>query len=240
MVGSSAGRLTERDQEWLRWVGRFRGVTAGQVAGWFLPAVASGTKIVERRARTWRALGLATAQPVLAEVPQLHNLTGPGMAAVGLDGPVRHVNVGTCRHDVAVTDLAVWLHHARGSRMRTEREIRAREPNTASNPQWALLAQPGAGRRLLYPDLLTLEDRDGDRRVFAHEVELAGKDRRRLVALMLSYARADHIYRVRYYAHHSVRERIERAAAEANKKADDLWGRSGRIYVTGWEWEAQE
>lgn len=232
--------MTERDVEWLRWVGRFRGVTAAQIAGWFIPDTPSGVKVVERRARVWRDLGLATSEGVLAGVAQLHNLTGAGMAAVGIEGPVRHVNVGTCRHDVAVTDLAVWLRHERGARIVTEREIRAREPSTTVTPRQALLAQPGAGRRLLYPDLVTVHQQDdGTRRAFAHEVELSGKDRRRLVALMLSYARAEHLHRVRYYAHESVRGRVERAAQEANARAGELWGPAyaRKVFVTGWEWE---
>ena len=230
-------RLTGRDEEWLRWVGRWRGVTAGQIAAWFLPDTPSAVKIVERRARAWRAMGLSMAEPVLADVPQLHNLTAAGMRAVGLDGPVRHVNVGTCRHDVAVTDLAIQLRRERGARMVTEREIRAREPVSTERPRLALLAQPGAGRRLLYPDLVTVVAQQDHSLTLAHEVERAGKERSRLVALMLSYARSDNISRVRYYAHESVRARIERAAVEANERAGSLWGRDNRVFVTGWEWE---
>ena len=228
------GQLTERDGEWLSWVGRWRGVTAPQVAARWVPDLPSGVKVVERRIRVWRELGLVTSVRVLADAPGVVSLTREGMKAAGLEGPVRQVTVGQLRHDLAVTDCATWLWRARGDRMMTEREIRAADPATTTTPRFALLAAPSAGRRIVYPDLITVT-RNGE--AFAHEVELSPKEHKRLVALMSAYVSARHISRVRYYAADAIRHRVEKAAEEAN----DLAARRGiqrTVFVTGWEWQA--
>lgn len=228
-----SGQVTERDVEWLTWLGRWKGATAPQVAARFLSEVPSGVKVVERRARVWRERELVSSQRVLAGVPAVHSLTREGMRLVGLEGPVRVPSVGQLRHDLAVTDCATWLWQERGEAMLTEREIRAADPATTTAPRWALAAAPEAGRRIVYPDLITVtQNGEG----LAHEVELTPKEHKRIVALMLAYVRADHIARVRYYATEGLRERIERAAAEANEFAQ-VRGGERAVFVTGWEWE---
>lgn len=226
-----AGLVTERDAEWLAWAGRWKGVTAPQIARRFLEEVPSAVKIVERRARVWHGLELVTSQRVLVGVPAIHSLTREGMRLVGLEGPVRHPSVGQLRHDLAVTDCATWLWRQQGAAMLTEREIRAQDPATTTAPRWALLAAPGAGRRLVFPDLITVHDGVG----LAHEVEATPKEHRRLVALMRAYVAAERISRVRYYAREELRDRVERAADEANRHAAG-YGRGKTVFVTGWEW----
>ncbi|MGL5862095.1 MAG: hypothetical protein ACRCY9_12660 [Phycicoccus sp.] len=206
-------------------------MTAPQVAARWLDEVGSAVKIVERRVRVWTGLGLVTSQRVLAGVPAVHSLTREGMRAVGLEGPVRVPSVGQLRHDLAVTDCATWLWRAEGVSMLTEREIRAADPATSTSPRWALRAAPESGRRLVYPDLITIRDGVG----LAHEVEASPKEHRRLVALMTAYVQAEHLARVRYYAPERLLGRVERAAAEANERAG-RYGRERTVFVTGWEW----
>lgn len=228
-----SGQVTERDVEWLTWLGRWKGATSPQVAERFMSEVASGVKVVERRARVWRERELVTSQRVLAGVPAVHSLTREGMRLVGLEGPVRAPSVGQLRHDLAVTDCATWLWQQRGEAMLTEREIRAADPATTTAPRWALAAAPEAGRRIVYPDLITVTQNGAG---LAHEVELSPKEHKRLVALMHAYVRAEHITRVRYYAVEAIRHRVEKAAAEVNELAR-MRGGEKTVFVTGWEWE---
>ena len=60
------GVVTERDEEWLRWMVRWKGVTARQVARWFVPDAVGGRQAVERRFRVWRGLELVEGQRVMA------------------------------------------------------------------------------------------------------------------------------------------------------------------------------
>lgn len=228
----SVGRVTERDVEWLTWLGRWKGATSPQVADRFLAETPSGVKVVERRVRTWRERGLLTSQRVLAGVPSVHSLTREGMILVGIEGPVRAPSVGQLRHDLAVTDCSTWLWHKRGEAMLTEREIRAADPATTTAPRWALEAAPEAGRRIVYPDLITVTEGGSG---LAHEVELSPKEHRRLVSLMNAYVRARHLARVRYYAAEPIRHRVQKAADEVNTVAAAR-GIDKTVFVTGWEW----
>lgn len=240
-----SGQVTERDVEWLSWLGRWKGATSPQIAARWVPEVPSGLKVVERRVRVWTSLGLVTGQRVLVGVPSIHSLTREGMTLAGIEGPVRTPNVGQLRHDLAVTDCATWLWHREGAKMLTEREVRAADPAvvtkrlkgggvkvTHPEPKWALIAAPEAGRRLVYPDLITVHEGSG----LGHEVEVTPKDHRRLVALMEAYVRAKHIKAVRYYAPKGLRYRVEKAAEEANATAT-RYGIPETVSVTGWEWE---
>lgn len=235
-----AGVVTERDEAWLGWVGRWRAVTAEQVARQFVPEVASGVKVVERRFRVWRELGLVASQRVLAGVPAVHTLRGPGMQLVGIEGPIRHPVVGQLRHDLAVVDLAVWLQRDPAVRLITEREIRAADAPGSVRPVFAVPAAPGSGRKLVFPDLLSVEavqgvEGGGGRRVTAREVELSGKDVPRLVSLMRSYVDAPRVDAAVYYVPEALVARVSRAAAVANERA----GREV-VKVTGWAWQSVE
>lgn len=240
VVVQAAGVLTDRDLEWLRWVGRWRGVTAAQIAAWFLPEQDAGVKIAERRARVWLSHQVTRADLVLAGVPRLHNLRSAGMRLLDLDGPVRRVSVGTCRHDLAVVDLATLWHH-RGRTLITEREIRAAEGSP--NVKELVLTVPGlpdAGRGRLIPDLLTVHsDSTPDAPAFAaHEVEVSPKPTARVEALMLSYGASPQHRRVNYYVGDPFRSRYEKCAARVNRRIVDR-GISGseKIKVYPWVWE---
>lgn len=234
------GVLVDRDLAWLAWLGRWRGATAEQLAAWWEPGLASGVKVAERRLRVWREMGLVSRMRVFADMPSVHSLTREGMTLVGLEGLVREPAIGTLRHDLAVIDCAAWLHGQAGPGdvMVTEREIRAADPATTTAPRWALPAAQGAGRRIVYPDLIEVL---GSGKAVAHEVELAAKDQRRLVALMLSYVNSERIERVRYYGvDDAARERLERAAAAANRVgAAEHPAKPRKVFVTGWAWTGE-
>ncbi len=230
--------LTERDQVWIEWVGRWRAVTAEQIAQRFVPELPSGVKVAERRVRVWRELGLVDSVRVLAGVPAVHTLRGPGMRLVGLEGPIRRPIVGQLRHDLAVVDLAVWLQRDQGVRLITEREIRAADGPREPRPRLALHAAAGSGRQLVFPDLISVEETGRGRRAVAHEVELTGKEHARLVALMKSYVAAQKIDGVRYYVPDALRRRVDKAAAEVIRWARETkMGVTGpKVSVTGWDW----
>ncbi|GMA42411.1 hypothetical protein [Mobilicoccus caccae] len=224
-------RLTSRDVEWLAWMSRWRAVTAYQVVAWFDPDSATLVKQVERSCRRFRELGLVESAKLLGDRPMTHSVTREGLRVVEIEHAGRRPVVGTLHHDLAVVDCATWLHHRRsiGSFM-TEVEIRAIDPPRAEFPEFALRAAPGAGRAILYPDLVTVHEQG----LLAHEVELARKDRTRAVALMETYALSSRYLRVAYYGAPGVRKGLEEAAEKANKV---VAGSGPKVFVRGWEWE---
>ena len=231
------GVLTERDQEWLRWIGRWRAVTAEQVARRFVPELSSGVKVVERRVRVWRDLGLVESRRILATSPAVHTLRGPGMELVGITGPIRHPIVGQLAHDLAVVDLSIWLQRDEAVKVITEREIRAADAPNATDPRLAVSAVEGSGRQLVFPDLISVATRpDGSRAATVREVELTGKEHSRMVALMTSYVVSPRIEAAHYYAAPTLRRRIERAAAEVNEWAKSTGEAGTPITVSGWDW----
>lgn len=229
-----AVRLTSREVQWLAWMARWRAVTAFQVAEWFEPGAGRGfVNQVHRSARRWRELGLVEADKFLGDRPMTYSLTREGLRVVEIEHAGRRPVVGTLHHDLAVVDLATWLHHERGiGSFMTEVEIRAVDPPRAEFPRYALLAAPGAGRSILYPDLVSVHDQG----LLAHEVELARKDRTRAVALMETYALSSRYLRVAYYAAPAVRKGLEEAADKANRA---IVGDGRKVFVRGWEWEEE-
>lgn len=229
------GVVTERDEQMLRWMVRWRGVTKEQVARWFLADVASGPKVVERRFRVWRELELVEGRRFIQGVGPVHWVTGEGMKFLGVEGSVSRPNVGQLRHDLAVTDCATWIRARTGAQMLTEREVRRRDPVKARPWKWAISPVDGTGRVVLYPDLMT---RSETGEVVSHEVELAPKSSTRMRALMLSCARAPHLSGTVYYAPETTRARLQACADEVNQRIG-LDGVASKITVRGWEWESE-
>lgn len=231
--------LTERDVEWLAWVGRWRFVSAGQLSREFgRRGLSAPVKVVERRLRAMRELGLVSSERVVADVPAVHSLTRDGMRVVGLSGPVVGPKLAEFRHDLAVTDLACELLLQKpGHRLVTEREVRhaetpnqlARETSVGVVRRWSVVL-PEKRFGGVYPDLVT-ETPSGA--VWAHELEASRKEHRRLVRLMLAYARASYVRGVKYYAVESVLAGVKKAALEANALSASE-GLPARVDVEGW------
>lgn len=230
------GVITARDREWLAWLGRWRCATAKQLAAWWLPDMASGVKVAEARIRAWRGLGLIWSQRVFSDMPSVHGLRKAGLELAGIGGTRKDLVVGQLRHDLAVVDMACMIRGSRaGIRMLTEREVWAMDPPSSTVLRAAVPAMPGAGRRIIYPDLLTVEESG---RVIAHEVELSAKTTPRLVKLMDSYVACPRIARVCYYAEGAARRRVDKAAAGVNQRTRALTGAPEKVFVRGWEWSA--
>lgn len=228
--------VTVRDETWLRWIGRWRFATSEQVAAEFARRGESApVKVVERRMRACRDLGLVTSQRVVAELPTAHSLTREGMNTVGLGGAVASPKVAEFRHDYQVIELARHLGVEKPDHeLVTEREIRRVDtPNARRNepPAFAVIApETGSAFRRLYPDLATVTPSGAK---WVHELEASRKDQRRLVRLMLAYVYAEHVRGARYYAVPEVRDRVQAAAAEANQRAAEV-GRPQKISVIAW------
>ena len=233
------GEVTERDLAFLEWIGRFRGVTSAQVAGWFIPQAAEdvGVRIVNRRLSVMRNMGLVTSDRVLAHHPAIHNLTRAGMNKAQVYGPVRSFSVGQLDHDLAVTDLLIWLKRRDGDiRSLTEREVRAIDTPDTDSPKYAVKALPGSGRRLIYPDLITISGNVG----IAHEVENSAKEVSRLRALMVAYALNDRLSGVVYYGRPKLHRRLTSALDAARVEAREVYHRDRvSVNITGWDWQEE-
>lgn len=223
------GRLTDRDMEWLAWAARWRGVTCGQIAAWFDPDSKWLVKHVEKRVRVMREYGLLESSKPLADKNTVHSVTRAGLKSVDINHSGRRIVVGQLHHDLAVVDLATWLRHARGFRtFITEQEIRAADPIGTVRPKYAMVAGPGSGRKLTYPDLVSVHPEG----LLGHEVELARKEKSRVEALMRTYIDSGRYSRVMYYAAPRVRGLIASAADHVNSGFEKR-----TVYVAGWEWE---
>jgi hypothetical protein len=235
--GARGWRVTARDIEWLRWLGRWRSATVAQLAREFRRRGESAPEeAVSRRMRAWRALGLVTSQRLLADEPGVHSLTGQGMRLVELMGAVAGPKLAELRHDLAVIDLAHRLLTDRPSHeLHTEREIRrAESPGFGAEPECRLsVAKMDAGMsqfKRVYPDLATVTPSG---LVVAHELEASRKEHRRLVKLMLSFIHARSVASVRYYVLPHLAAGSARAAGDANQAAREL-GRGEFVKVFQW------
>ena len=126
--GRRGRRITDRDLEILRWIGRHGMVTAEQVASKFFargPGVV-GTRAAYRRLDILEKLALIKRdQTPYWRAPKVVRVTAAGASLAGVGvRPARYVE-GEVRHAVALVDLMEQLHtHYRDSTLRTEREIR--------------------------------------------------------------------------------------------------------------------
>ncbi|MFI1621877.1 hypothetical protein ACH4VT_33705 [Streptomyces lydicus] len=231
-------RLTSRDVEILAWMGRWRAVTARQVAREFNKRDGNRRlEIYERRMRALHELGLVDHARMLADYPRVHWLTREGLRAVELTGSTGAPKIAELEHDLSVIDLAHHLAEIQPPHtIMTEQEIRRTEPNPAAGPESRLRSdiEMGAGRGTggrAFPDLASLVDGSD---VWVHELERSRKSRPRLTRIMLSYAYAPHIAGVVYWAYPHILAGVQAAADDANIRAERA-GREPRIVVRPWE-----
>lgn len=230
-------QLTERDIDILRWTGRWRAVTAPQLAREFDRR--DGTRrleIYERRLRALHTLGLTDHARMLADHPTVHWLTRAGMRASGLTGAVPAPRLAELHHDLALVDLA---HHVTlrqpDHEVLTETEIRRTEPGPVSDPAAALRAEleigvtRGTGGRGV-PDLASIPPAGG---VWVHELERSRKPGPRLERLMLAYVWSEHITGAVYWTSPPLTAAVRRCADAANKAAQET-GRTPCIVVREW------
>lgn len=229
-------QVTERDVEWLAWLGRWRGATSPQVAEEFAGRGQSAPlKVVERRLRGLREIGLVTSDRMVHDLPSAWSLTREGMTVAGVAGRVIRPRLADFRHDHEMVAIARMVAVDKPShQILTEREIRHLEtpdPAKPKDPKYSVrLMGTGRSLRWLYPDMVTVSPTG---RTWAHELEASRKDSRRLVRLMMAYIYADHITGVRYYTVPQVEATVRAAAAEANAAAAEI-GRPQKISVQPW------
>jgi hypothetical protein len=175
-------RITARDLEILRFLGRLRFASADQLCR----AFAMSRRMVYRRCRGLCAAALLQHTFVLHGQPGVYLATAAGLGLADLDLPPARVDLLNFRHHLAVVSLSLDLASAHpGSRWVSERELRHE-----------LGGQGGVGMRVHVPDgALVLPD--GSRQ--AIELELTAKTARRLSGILRHWARSRDYQAVRYF-----------------------------------------
>lgn len=217
-------RVTSRDGEIVRWIGRLRMVTATQVSERFDVGRAVGYARLSGLVK----LGLLEHVRIFHSAPGVYTATRAGLATVDLGLPPARVDVRTYEHDVDLSSLVIALEHEfRVDRVTTEREMRAADTPLgaapAERPRYAVsLARangqmpltPAGHPRLHFPDC-AVRSADGHQCILAIELERTAKGRARLNGILSAYVAARHIDRVRYYAtNERVQKLVEVTAAD--------------------------
>ncbi|MGH3118619.1 MAG: hypothetical protein ACRDQ2_16200 [Gaiellales bacterium] len=199
--------MTPRDREIVRWIGRHRMVTAGQVAEQF----EIGRSQCYARLTGLVRLGLLVHERLLHGEPGVYRALRSGLDSAGLALPPASIDLRTYLHDLQLTSLVTELERAAraGARVWTERELRAidtpggRAPERYEPRFAALLGRggqlrltPAGSPRVHFPDAVIEDPIDG---ISAIELELTAKGRSRVRAILQAYVAARHISRVRYY-----------------------------------------
>ncbi|MHA4815445.1 hypothetical protein ACXZ65_13940 [Streptomyces aculeolatus] len=241
-AGSRQHQVTSRDLEILQWIGRWRAVTAPQVAREFDRRAGSPRRqeVYDRRLRALHTLGLTQQARLLGDRPRVHWLTQAGMTAACIDSTPPSPGVAELVHDLEVVELAHHLTEIQPDHLLiTEQEVRRTEPNPSSGPGARLHAdiEVGAGRGTggrAFPDLASVVTEGGGEQVWVHELERARKSRHRLMTVMLSYLYAEHVHGIVYWAWPDLTDLLTSVAAEANRAAQDAGLQPG-VVVRAWQ-----
>lgn len=213
-------RLTARDHEMIRWLGRHRFATARQLG---LRFVVSESAISQRLRRLASRELVAWARPLHGR-PTVWLATGVGLATVGSHLGEVAVDIRTFHHDLGVTEIAVDLER-RGFEVLSEREIRAAEAHGEGT--YAVRLGRSEERRVgrHWPDLAV---RSEDGRLWALELELVPKRTTRLTQILEHYRWAEQYSAVLYYVpKSSLRERLEQLVGKL--------GLNSKIAVRAWK-----
>jgi hypothetical protein len=203
-------RVTARDREIVRWVGRLRMATAAQVADRFGLGRAVGYARLSGLVR----LGLLEHARIFHGAPGVYLATRAGLASVDLDLPPARVDLRTYAHDLDLSSLVVMLEREFGSeQISTEREMRALDTPLGAAPtthqrfaiplagaRGQLQFTPAGHPRLHFPDCaVAARSAEFGDRMLAIELERTAKGRARLRRILAGYLVARHIRAVRYY-----------------------------------------
>jgi hypothetical protein len=237
-------RVTTRDKEIVRWIGRLRMASAAQVAERF----AMGRAVTYARLGGLVRVGLLEHWRILHAAPGVYLATRVGLAAVDLELPPARVDLRTYAHDLELTSLVGHLEREYGAdSVSTEREMRAADTALglapAARPRFAIplagaLGQleltPAGHPRLHFPDCaVTAAVSDKADGVLAIELERTPKGRARLRRIVRGYVAARHVRLVRYYTFGDrVRELVESevVAQRAHKLIEvRIWPTNGTL-----------
>jgi hypothetical protein len=200
-------RITSRDREIVRWIGRLRMVTATQISERF----AVGRAVGYARLGGLVKLGLLEHARIFHATPGVYMATRAGLAAVDLALPPARVDVRTYDHDLELSSLVIDLEREFGcDRLSTEREMRTSDTPLGGPPierprfavpltgaRGQLQLTPVGHPRLHFPDCAVAGDRPDDPMI-AVELERTAKSRARLRGILSAYITARHVGRVRY------------------------------------------
>ena len=210
-------RITERDEEIVRFAGLQVAVEARQIAAWQQMDKAH----VFRRCKRLVELGLLRQERVVHGRPGLYLATRPGLEFAELELPVPKLNLWSYAHAVELVWLHIDLEREFGpGRVLTERQIRTLEGRAAweaershgrHRPRYAL-AGNGGPRSLHFPDLVVEGGAPQGGMLFV-ELELSVKAAERRREIVRSYVRGSHVERVRYYAAREVLGPMQRTVA---------------------------
>ncbi|MGH2837107.1 MAG: hypothetical protein ACRDJY_02025, partial [Thermoleophilaceae bacterium] len=141
--------MTPRDREIVRWIGRHRMVTAGQVAERF----GVGRSQCYARLTGLARLGLLSHERLLHGEPGVYLATRGGLDMADVALPAATVDLRTYEHDLDLVSLVRELEHAAAGEasVLTERELRAIDtpggrPPGDYRPRFAV--QVGRGQQL--------------------------------------------------------------------------------------------
>jgi hypothetical protein len=206
---------TEKDAEIVGWVGRVGAAGAEHVMGQF----GMGRSWAYHRLNGLVADGLLEQKTLLYRQPGLYVATAEGLRWCGLQRlGVYRVGPGGFQHAQELATVAVAIHRGlRDGEVSSERELRIVERDRGELLASIRLGELPGGRPALHrPDLAAISPNG---RVFAVEVELSVKARRRLASICRGYARARHIDRVYYLATPAAARAVGRAVAA--ERAED-------------------
>jgi len=237
-ASSQGFRITPRDREMVRWIGRLRMVTAAQVSERF----GLGRAVGYARLNGLVRLGLLAHARVFHAAPGVYTATRAGLSTVDLELPPARVDVRTYNHDVELSSLVIELEREFGrDRLTTEREMRATDTPLGAapkqRPRFAVSLTSGRGQlqltpaghaRLHFPDCAVTGTEEDDP-ILAIELERTLKGRARLRSILSAYVAAHHVGFVRYYpTSEHVRELVETEVSTLRAKSlIEVWDRAG-------------
>lgn len=225
---------TDRDRQWLRWIGRQRlceveqlGAQMWPVGRWAAGGQLGGrgevhVDVIERRLRRMRAAGLVESHAMFNGRPQVWTTTRSGLDAAGLPLGLPKIDYRIYDHDLACGWLCLDLERDHRGPVLTEREIAALESDDAEPEFSAATPRIGPGKISRHRPDLALPDFDERGRPLAIELERTAKNPGRLLRLLGLYADARHLAGVRYYvttdiAHNAIERANARLLSERPK-----------------------
>jgi hypothetical protein len=124
-------RVTARDEEIVRWIGRLRMATAAQVAARF----GLGRAVTYARLGGLLQLGLLEHVRIFHGEPGVYCATRPGLSVTGLELPPARIDIRSYAHDVYLSALVIDLEREfRPEQITTEREMRAMDTSSHQTP----------------------------------------------------------------------------------------------------------
>lgn len=222
-------RVTARDLEMVRWIGRLRFAEASQVARRFR----MNERNTYRRLRGLVAHELLAHRRVFHGQPGAYSATPAGLVAARIRLPRPRLDIRTYTHDRVAAAMTIELEQEFGwDAIRTERELRSYDVGDPATPRYAVRRGYDLGRQgLHFPDLAVELD---EAKPLAVEIELTAKGTRRLDSIVRAFVLGAHLDRVRYYAAPAALAGVTRAVdrAEAHwlfdvRALDErrVWGR---------------